>query len=102
MPLVRGTDRGDPSRVRTRRQPVEELAPDHAAAVPILARPIAAGDQQHHPRPLGERLAQAMVEPRMRRVERGAVEVEREVGRDEAARELAVPAGVEAVMTAGA
>jgi hypothetical protein len=57
--------------------------------------PRLAGDQQHHTRAERLRLDQAVVEPVMRRGEGMTVEVEREIRRERAAGELALPGGVE-------
>src|SRR5690606_30316010 len=98
---VRFSYRGDVGRVRAGGEPVEHLGADRtalAAAVGGRSGARLAGHQQHQPRSYCLGLDEPRIEPGMRLLERMAVQVEREVGRERRTGELALPRGVEAIL----
>ena len=85
-----------------RRQPIEQFGPDHAPLATGMRRVSidgarTSGDNEDHSRALAFRQHQPMLQPVPRRVERMAMQVDGEIGRDNALRQLAIPAGVEPV-----
>src|SRR5690606_22973357 len=79
-------------------EPVEDLGSDRAALLTPVGRFFRAGlagDEQDQPRVHRLGLAEAHVEPTVGLLERVAVEIEHEVGRDRGAGELAFPRGIE-------
>lgn len=83
------------------RQPVEQFGADGAAAVAALVLFVVgagfAGDEEHDAGAHGEGLGDAGGEAGVGGVESEAVEVYGDVRGDASARQLAVPAGIEAV-----
>lgn len=100
MPRLRGPYRCDLAGVGAVGQPVEEFGADYASAVAALVLFVVgagfAGDQEHDAGAHGDGLGQAAGEAGVGGVQAEAVEVYRYVRRDGAARQLAVPAGIEA------
>src|SRR5690606_29243168 len=96
---VRFSYGGNVAGVRAGSEPVEHFGPDRPAPLPPVGGfggPRLARDQQHQPRAHGLGLPEAPIEAAVCWVERVTVQVERDVGGDGGARELALPGGVEA------
>ena len=97
LPAVTPVGRAHGGNVRSVRpggEPVEHLGADRPAALTAVgrfARPGPPRDQQHDSRAHRLGLRKPLVEPGVRGIERVAVEIERELRRDGAAAELAVP-----------
>jgi hypothetical protein len=79
MARMGGTHGSDAARVRSRREPVEEFRPDRPAplAAPgvVVGKSRLASDQQDDSRALRHGQRQAVIEPGMGHIERGAVQI---------------------------
>lgn len=95
MAAVRTPDRGNVESMLAGREPVGDLradCPALPAAIAGLDLPSLSGHEKHDPRAHRFRLGKPPVQPRMGGIERGAVQIEREVRLHQTARQLPVPA----------
>src|ERR1044072_3248512 len=96
---MRAADGGDPVRETRGLEPVPDRGADRPAAVRTLGfgRGGLAGNEQQHAVAAGDGLLEPAVEGVIGGAEGVAVEVDRAFGGDQAAREAAIPGGVEGV-----
>jgi hypothetical protein len=82
-------------------QPINQLGPDSAALFAAISRsdwPRLARNHQQQPRAHSHSLSQPGIKPRVRRIKRVAVQVERQVGRELRPGQLALPRSIKAMV----
>ena len=95
MPAVGSADRGDRSGVTRGREPAIDRRPDTPTDKRRIAFAAMAGDEQDETVAVGDRALQAAVDRLPCGIEAVSVKIDDPVGLDAAARQAAVPAGIE-------